>query len=255
MASLNSLLNVVFACCAAAGLRGPSSPAVGGSSHRLDRRFEPVLLDSQNATADLDAAYLSVSDKERQQALQTMRDHFNRMTMHKEPLQKAAEQEIRASSLKAARFATSKYGTAHINTGSMMQAAHQAFFSFMNASVAWERTRDLSRKIQMSQDAFSDPKATISLVKEGIGETNDYVDRSAAARLEVRWGKTASTVAADVAAAAEKRSEDVDSQVRMAQTRATQAKRQTSTNAERITRLEALVADTEASAEQVSGSP
>jgi len=86
------------------------------------------------------------------------------------------------------------------------------------------------------------------------GEANDYIDRSATARLEVRWGKTASTVAADVAAAAKKRSEDVDSQVRTAQDRAMQATEMTSANSWKLDKLEALVTDAEASVQAMSGS-
>jgi hypothetical protein len=253
MANVNSLLNLMLAC-AAAGLQGPAAPALRGHRNRLDRRFEPVLLDNQNATTDVDTAYISASTEQRQHALLTMRDRFDRMTMHKEVLQKAVEHEIRASTLAAARVATGKNGTAHINASSMEQAAHQAFLSFKNASEAWERTRNVSREIEMSEEAFSDPKATISQIEEGLGETNAYIDRSAAARLEVRWGKTASTVAGDVAAAAEKRSEDVDSQVRTAQDRAMKAKRMTSTNSGILDLLDKLVADVEKSAEAVSAS-
>jgi len=176
------------------------------------------------------------------------------MTVHKEFLQKSVQHEIRASALTAARLATGSDGTAHINEGSMKQAAHEAFLSFKDASLSWKRTRDVSREIEMSEEAFSDPKATLNRVKEGIGETNDYVDRSAAARLEVRWGKTASTVAADVAAAAKKRSEDVDSQVRTAQDRAMQATQMTSANAGKLDMLEAMVTDAEVSVAAVIGS-
>jgi len=132
-----------------------------------------VLLDDQNTTTDLDAAYNSVSTEQRQHALSTMRDHFDRMTEHKELLQKAVEHEIRVSTLAAARLSTGKDGTAHINTGSMKQAAQEALQSFKDASVAWERTSNVSQQIEMEEEAFSDPKATISLVKEGIGEWQD----------------------------------------------------------------------------------
>jgi len=229
-------------------------PAYKENINRLGRRIEPVLLDDQNATTDLDVAYTSASTEQRQQALSEMRDHFNRMTMHKESLRKAAQHEIRASSLATVRLATGTKGTAHINAGEMKQAAHQAFQSIKNAAEAWERTKKVSREIEMSEEAFSDPTATISIVKEGIGEANDYVDRSAVARLSVRWSKTISNVAEDVAASAKKRGENVESQVRTAQNRAMKATEMTSANSGKLDTLEAKVTNAEANVAALSGS-
>lgn len=281
-----ALLAPIIACVAR-GLRRPSPTILGGpptwDSDRLHNHVDlkgtyDRLLDAQPKnrvntagstgitrlkdsllarTSGLNSTFAHKSLQQREQALGAVQARFNSLTRHEESLRQSAEHELLAIGYSSARNATARGGSARIDSGKLKRAAHFVWFSFKNASNVWEETRNFARNVEQSgldtwARNYTDPNSTLALITKSVRDANSFIDESAASRLEVRWSKTAASVASDVSTAAQIRSEGVDSQVRTAQDRAMQALRMTSANSGKLDTLEAMVAKVEEDSEIVT---
>lgn len=203
-----------------------------------------------NVTAVRGAQYVNASAVVRRDVLKETQDIFSNLTQHRDELYDSAQFHLVHASSEATWEAVNKT----VDLKHQKVLAVGALDAFKNAKVSWEFTRanisEMAKTGWLSlKEYYSDHNASMSqLVTDGEA-VNKFADDSQKAGEEVRWGRQASLLAAELTDLAGNRTESVDGLVHQAEGRTARALQLTSANSGVLDKLEGMVAESEEGSE------